>query len=50
MSLEYFRLIDDTVFDNSITKRIFSGRYHQHGANLTDSDKSIDFIFGENNN
>ena len=37
-------------FDNSIIKRYFTKIYHQQGAQLNQSDKNIDFIFGEKNN
>ena len=47
MSLDDFQLIDDEIFDNSITKRDFLKIYHQQAANLNDADQNIDFIFGE---
>ena len=46
MSAEDFQLIDETVYDNSIIKRVFSKIYHEQGANLNDSDENI---IGENN-
>ena len=45
MCLEDFQLIDD-----SIVKRDYTKVYHQQGANLNDSNQSVEFIFGENNN
>ena len=50
MSLEDFQLMDNEPFDNSIIKRDFLKIYHQQGAQLNQSDQSIEFIFGENNN
>ena len=50
MSLEYFQLLDNEPFDNSIIKRDFTKIYHQQGAQLNQSDQNIEFIFGENNN
>ena len=50
MSFEDFQLIDDTQIDNSIIKRDWTKIYHQQGAQLNQSDQTIDFIFGENNN
>ena len=50
MSLEDFQLLDNEPFDNSIIKRDFLKIYHQQGAQLNQSDQSIEFIFGENNN
>ena len=50
MSLEYFQLLDNEAFDNSIMKRDFLKVYHQQGAQLNDADQNIEFIFGENIN
>ena len=50
MSLEDFQLIDNEPIDNSIVKRDFTKVYHQSGATLKDSNQSVEFIFGENNN
>ena len=50
MSLEDFQLLDKKPIDNSIVKRDFTKKYHQQGAQLNQSDQSIEFIFGENNN
>ena len=50
MSLEDFHLLDDTSFDTGIVKRDYSKIYHQQGANLNDSNQSVEFFFGENSN
>ena len=50
MSLEDFELLDNEPIDNSIVKRDYTKVYHQQGANLNNSNQSVDFIFGENNN
>ena len=50
MRLEVFQLIDNEPIDNSIVKRDYSKVYHQQGANLNDSNQSVEFIFGENFN
>ena len=50
MSLEGFQLLDNEPFDISIIKRDFTKIYHQQGAQLNQSDRNIEFIFGENNN
>ena len=50
MSLEDFQLIDNEPIDNSIVKRDYTKVYHHQGANLNDSNQSVEFIFGENNN
>ena len=50
MSLEDFQMIDNEPIDNSIVKRDYTKVYHQQGANLNDSNQSVEFIFGENNN
>ena len=50
MSLENFQLIDNEPIDNSIVKRDYTKVYHQPGAKLNDSNQSVEFLFGENNN
>ena len=50
MSLEDFQLLDNEPIDNSITKRNYLKKCHQHGALLNDPDKNVEFIFAENNN
>ena len=50
MSLEDFQLLDNEPFDNSIIKIDFTKICHQQGAQLNQSDRNIEFIFGENNN
>ena len=50
MSLEYFQFLANEPFDKSIIKRDFSKLYHQQGANLSDPDQNVEFIFGGNNN
>ena len=50
MSWEDFQILDNEPFDNSIIKRDFSKVYHEQGAQLSQSDQSIEFILGENNN
>ena len=50
MSLEDFQLIDNEPTDNSIIKRDYTKVYHHQGANLNDSNQSVEFIFGEINN
>ena len=50
MSLEDFQLLDNETIDNSIIKRDYLKVYHQQAANLIDSDRNIEFIFGEINN
>ena len=50
MSLEDSQLLDNEPFDNSIIKRDFNRSYHQHGAQLNQSDQKNEFFFGENNN
>ena len=49
MSLEVFQLLDNEHFDNSIIKIDFTKIYHQQGAQLKQSDQSIECILGENN-
>ena len=48
--MEDFQLIDNEPIDNSIVKRDYTKVYHQQGANLNDSNQSVEFIFGEKNN
>ena len=50
MSLEDFQLLDNEPLDNNIIKRDFTKIYHRQGDQLNQSDKNIEFIFGENNN
>ena len=50
MILEDFQLIDNEPIDNSVVKRDYTKVYHQQGANLNDSNQSVEFILGENNN
>ena len=49
MSLEDFQLLDNEPFDNSIIKRDFLKVYYQQGAQLSQSDQSIEFVFVEKN-
>ena len=49
MSLDDFQLIDNESKDISIMKRDFLKIYHEQAANLNDSDRNVEFIFGENN-
>ena len=50
MSLEDFQLIDNEPIDNSIVKRDYTKVFHQSGAHLNDSNQTVEFIFGKNNN
>ena len=50
MNLEDFQLLDNEPLDKSIIKRDFTKIYHRQGDQLNQSDKNIEFIFGENNN
>ena len=50
MSLEVFQILDNEPIDNSINKEDFLKIYNQQGAQLNQSDQTIEFIFGENNN
>ena len=50
MNWEDFQLLYNEPFDTSIKKRNFTKVYHQQGAQLNQSDQTIDFVFGENNN
>ena len=50
MSLEDFQLLNIEPIDNGIIKRDYTKVYHQQGANLNDSNQSVEFIFGEKNN
>ena len=49
MSDEHFQIKYEKIFDKTISKRDFSKIYLQQGANLNDSGKNNDFIFGEKN-
>ena len=50
MSLEDFQILDNEPPDNIIIKRDFTKINHRQGDQLIQSDQSIEFIFGENNN
>ena len=50
MSLEDFQLLDNEPIDKSIIKRDFNKSYHRQGDQINQSDQTIEFIFGENNN
>ena len=50
MSLEVFQLLDNEPFDYSTIKRDFTIIYHQQGAQLNQSDQTIEFFSGENYN
>ena len=50
MSIEDFQLIDETSIYTSINKRDYTKIYHQHRANLNDSNQNVEFIWCENNN
>ena len=50
MSLEDFQFLDNEPIDNAIIKRGYTKVYDQQGANLNDSNQSVEFIFGENKN
>ena len=50
MSAENFQLIDDSKIDDSIIKRDFIKKYHQHGAEVNNENQKIKFYFGENPN
>ena len=50
MSLEDFQLLNNEPFDNSIKKRDFLKTYHQQGAQLNQTNRNIELIFGESNN
>ena len=50
MSLEDSQLLDNGTFDNSIIKRDFTKIYHRQGDQLNQSDRNIEFLFGENSN
>ena len=49
MSSEDFQLLDNEPLDDSIIKRDFSKIHHRQGDQLNQSDRNIEFIFGENN-
>ena len=49
MSLKDFQFLDIEQFDNSTIKRDFLKVYHQQGAQLNQSNQSIEYIFGDNN-
>ena len=50
MNLEDFQLLDIEPLDNSIIKRDFTKIYHRQGDQLIQSDRTIEFFFGEINN
>ena len=50
MSLEDFQLIEIEPIVNFIIRRENLKIYHQQGAQLNQSDRNVEFIFGENNN
>ena len=50
MNSKDFQLLDNEPLDNSIIKRVFTKVYQQQGAQLNQSDKNNEFVFGENNN
>ena len=50
MSSEEFQKLDNEPFDNSFVERDHLKIYYQQGANLSDPDQNVKFIFGENNN
>ena len=50
MSLEEFQLLDYEPLNNSIIKRDFTKIYHRQGDQVNQSDQTIEFLFGENNN
>ena len=45
MSLEYFHILDNEPFDNSIIESDLINVYHQQGAQLNQSDQKIEFYF-----
>ena len=47
MSAEDFHSKDETMFEISTIKRVFSEIYYQQGVDLFDSGEKIDFILGE---
>ena len=48
MSLEDLQLLDIEPIESIIVKGDFLKIYHQQGAQLNQSEKNIEFIFGEN--
>ena len=50
MSLEDSQLLDNEPLDNSIIKRDSTKIHHRQGDQINQSDQTIEFIFGENNN
>ena len=50
MSAKISQFLGETLFDNLKAERDFIQIYHQHGANLNDSNKKIDLFFGKVNN
>ena len=49
VSLEDFQLIDNEPVDNSIIEREFFNVYKQQGANLKNSSRIVELMFGVNN-
>ena len=50
MSLEDFQLLDNEAIVNSMVKRDFTTIYHRKRDELNQSDKKVEFIFGESIN
>ena len=50
MSAEAYQLIDGSVFDKSILKRVLSKKNLQQGVNLKDFGTNFDLILGEKSN
>ena len=47
MIIADFNLLDDLSIDTSFFKRDYMKIYHQQGAQLKNSDQSIDFFIGK---
>ena len=43
-------MIEDSKIDDSFIKRVFIKIYHQHGAEVNNENRNIDFFLGENLN
>ena len=50
MSLEDFPILDNEPLDNGVIRRDYKKIYHQQRAQLNQPDRSIEIIFGENDN
>ena len=50
MSAEDLQLIDCSKIADTINKREFIKKYHQHGAEVNNENQIIKFYFGENPN